>query len=92
MGEEVQNGFHQLIHDTTAKGWHQQLPNQPTVELTAERTWRLPLGQLGGLETDALPSLTGAAGTFRTYAQAGGSCGSDRASTPISAPRGSGRA
>ncbi|MBV9248006.1 MAG: lipid A deacylase LpxR family protein [Acetobacteraceae bacterium] len=71
LGEEVQNGWHSVIGNTTSKGWGTQIPNQPVVQLTAERTWRLPLARPGGLELDALPELTAAAGTFRIYGQAG---------------------
>jgi lipid A 3-O-deacylase len=73
LGEAVQNGFHELIGQNAVGGWHTQLPDQPVVQLTAERTWRVPLGNLaGGLEADVLPSVTLGAGTFRIYGQAGG--------------------
>jgi hypothetical protein len=76
LGEEVQNGFHHLIGDTTNKGWSYQLPTQPVVQLLAERVWRLPLAEVavpavGPIEFDTLPELTLNLGTFRTYAQAG---------------------
>jgi lipid A 3-O-deacylase len=71
FGRQVQNGFHDVIGQTDVKGWGTQIGNSPVVQLTAERTWRLPLGNLGSLEGDALPSVTLAAGTFRIYAQAG---------------------
>lgn len=77
MGQTVQNGFHDIIRAGDAAGWHTQGPNQPVVQLTADRTWRLDLGQLnlgplGPLEADALPSATLSAGLFRVYAQGGG--------------------
>jgi hypothetical protein len=72
QGSEVQDGFHTLIGDRTNRGWGSQLPNQPVVQLTARRTWRLPLARLGGLEVDALPEVTAAAGTWRIYGAAGG--------------------
>jgi hypothetical protein len=71
MGRDVQNGFHDLIHSQEANGWHTQAHNQVAVQLTAERTWRVAVGSLGGLETDVLPSLTLGAGTVRIYGQAG---------------------
>ena len=70
-GEWLQNGFHNLIGQETNKGWGSQIQNTPAVELLHERTWRLPIGTLGGLETDALPSLTVALGNLRTYLQTG---------------------
>ena len=36
-----------------------------------ERTWRLPIAQFYGLETDALPAITIGVGNLRDYAQAG---------------------
>jgi hypothetical protein len=72
LGRQVQNGFHTLIGQTRAQGWATQIPNQPVIQLTAERIWRVPTGRIGSLETDVLPSVTAGAGTFRIYAQAGG--------------------
>jgi len=72
LGRQVQNGFHGLIGQSGVGGWSTQIGNQPVIELTAERTWRVPLGGVGGLEADVLPSVTAAAGTFRIYGQAGG--------------------
>jgi hypothetical protein len=72
LGEEVQNGFHGLIGQGKVSGWDSQNSNQPVLQLTADRTWRLPLPGIGGLESDVLPSVTAAAGDFRIYAQAGG--------------------
>ena len=73
QGEEVQNGFHGLIGQGKVSGWDSQIGNQPVIQLTADRTWRLPLSGIGGLESDVLPSVTAGAGTFRIYGQAGGS-------------------
>ena len=70
-GEEIQNGFHSLLGETTAQGWGYQVHNQPLIQFLAERTWRLPLADVYGVEFDTLPSVTGAAGLYRTYAQAG---------------------
>lgn len=72
LGEEVQNGFHHFLGQTTNKGWDFQLPNQPVVEFTAERIWRMPLGGMGPFEADALPTLAAGVGLWRDYALAGG--------------------
>jgi lipid A 3-O-deacylase len=72
LGREVQNGFHTLIGQGSIGGWDTQIGNQAVIQLTAERTWRLPLGGIGGLEADVLPAVSVGAGTFRIYAQAGG--------------------
>jgi lipid A 3-O-deacylase len=72
LGRQVQNGFHTLIGQGSIGGWNTQIGNQPVIQLTAERTWRMPLGSIGGLDADVLPAVTVAAGTFRIYAQGGG--------------------
>jgi hypothetical protein len=72
LGEEAQNSVHRIIRAATAKGWEDQLPGQPVVQLTADRIWRLPMTPPGSaLEVDALPELTAGVGTWRDYAQAG---------------------
>jgi hypothetical protein len=71
LGEEVQNGFHSLIGQQHANGWHDQLHNEPALELLSARTWRLPLGTVSGLETDVLPDLEAGLGTVRIYGQTG---------------------
>jgi hypothetical protein len=71
LGEIVQNGFHSIIGDTSNRGWHYQVQDQPAVNLLVQRTWRVPVADFGGLETDVLPSATVAAGDVRTYGQGG---------------------
>lgn len=69
--EWVQDNFHNLIGQGHDKGWSYQIGNTPVVELLHERTWRLPIASFGGLETDALPSLTVGIGDLRDYVQTG---------------------
>jgi lipid A 3-O-deacylase len=69
--EQLQNGFHSLIGQDHANGWGSQIQNTPAIELLHERTWRLPMGTVAGLETDALPSLTIGLGDLRDYLQTG---------------------
>jgi len=71
-GYQVQNGFHSIIGDTLNRGWSRQLPNQPILQIQAGRTWRLPLITRYGISADVLPTVSGAAGDYRTYAQIGG--------------------
>jgi hypothetical protein len=71
LGKQVQNGFHDLIGQNRNQGWDTQLHNEPLLQITSERTWRLPMGSVGGLQTDALPELTASVGNLRDYAQAG---------------------
>jgi lipid A 3-O-deacylase len=72
LGREVQNGFHELIGDTPNRGWAYQIHNEPLGEITSERTYRVSMGNLAGLETDILPELTIGLGNERVYAQTGG--------------------
>jgi lipid A 3-O-deacylase len=69
--EQVQNGFHDLIGQRHTVGWGGQIQNTPVGEVLHERTWRLPMGTVAGLETDALPSLTVGLGDLRDYLQTG---------------------
>ena len=70
-GENIQNSFHELIGQRSARGWTTQLRNEPLVQITSERTWRIPIATFGPLETDWLPSLTASIGNLRTYLQSG---------------------
>jgi hypothetical protein len=69
--EPLQNGFHDLIGQGHPQGWNSQIQNVAAFEVLHERTWRLPLGTIGGFETDALPSLTVGVGDVRDYLQTG---------------------
>ncbi len=70
-GEGLQNGFHDLIGQSHDNGWDSQIQNTPAFEVLHERTWRLPIAQFSGLETDALPAATVGIGDVRDYAQVG---------------------
>ncbi len=70
-GEEVQNGFHNLIGDTPNRGWGTQIHNEPLFEITPERTWRVPLGSYQDVEFEALPDAKFGFGLERNYVQAG---------------------
>ena len=73
QGEELQNGFHNLIGDPTAKGWGSQIRNMPVVQLVGARVWRLPLleNATPWVQMDVLPSASAAVGTWRDYGQLG---------------------
>lgn len=71
LGEQVQNGFHRMIGEHETKGWDTQLHDEPLIQITGERTWRLPIGAVGAMDTDALPEVTAAIGNLRIYAQTG---------------------
>jgi hypothetical protein len=72
LGEEVQNGFHDIIGDTPNRGWHYQVPDQPAFQFLGQRTWRLPVADLGVMDADVLPSATASVGDIRDYIQLGG--------------------
>ena len=72
QGEEVQNGFHDLIGDHRNQGWDYQLPNSPVFQLEAGRIWRFPLLTVYGISADALPQAYGEAGSLRDAALLGG--------------------
>lgn len=72
LGEETQNGFHDIIGDPENKGWKYQLQDQIAVQLNVARTWRVPVANFGGIEADLLPNVTLGAGSLRVAAQAGG--------------------
>ena len=68
---QTQDWFHHVIGQTDDQGWGSQLRNEPLVELTSARTYRLNTGTIGGLETQALPDLAVGLGNLRIYAQTG---------------------
>jgi lipid A 3-O-deacylase len=70
-GQGIQNNFHELIGQRRALGWSAQLRTEPLVQLTSERTWRVPIHTAFGLETDALPTLTASAGNLRVFLATG---------------------
>jgi hypothetical protein len=74
-GRFVQNNFHRLLGADRARGWHNQLHNEPTINLMLERRWRISSlrGELPPftLETDIIPSVGVALGNVATYASAG---------------------
>jgi lipid A 3-O-deacylase len=72
QGEEVQNGFHNIIGDTPNQGWATQLRDEPIFEITPSRTWRVPLGSFNNVSFDTLPSLTVGVGNLRNYIEVGG--------------------
>lgn len=73
QGEELQNGFHNLIGAPTANGWGSQIKDMPVVQFVGARIWRLPIlpSTTPWVEMDVLPSVAGAVGTWRDYGQLG---------------------
>jgi len=72
-GRFVQNNFHTLIGGDKARGWHNQLHNEPTLDIGFERRWRVGRRELPlGLETDVIPRVGLAVGNVATYGSVGG--------------------
>ena len=72
LAQTVQNGFHSIIGDTTNKGWHYQLHDEPTLDFSGGRIWRMDLANVGGIGVQMLPQLTAQVGNTEIYAQTGG--------------------
>ncbi|MBL9208687.1 MAG: lipid A deacylase LpxR family protein [Opitutaceae bacterium] len=72
LGRQIQNGFHDLIGVAHAKGWDNQLKNEPGLNIIFERKWRL---RTGDLESDwaieAIPRVGFCLGNVNTLANAG---------------------
>jgi len=71
LGEQIQNGFHDLISQGHNIGWHSQIQDQVLAQITGSRTWRFGLGDIGGLSTDVLPQLAAGGGLLRVYGLGG---------------------
>ena len=72
LAKQVQNDFHQFIGDAEAKGWADQIQNEPGLMLSYERLWRMPLVGDGNSGVDFVPQVGGTAGNVFTYADIGG--------------------
>lgn len=73
QGERMQNDWHTLFGFPNANGWDHQLGNEPGVNLTYQRLWRLSFAEHldTALEFDVMPRLGGALGNVATYGAAG---------------------
>lgn len=68
---QVQTKWHTLIATDRPQGWHNQLHDEPTLDLFRERKWRFhkPIG--GALEVDAIPQVSLRLGNVYDYVAAG---------------------
>ncbi len=72
LGEETQNGFHDLIHVNHAEGWDHQIHDEPGVNLIYERRYRFSTeGARPGWGADFMPHAGLSLGNVFTYANAG---------------------
>jgi hypothetical protein len=76
LGRQTQNRFHEIIDVDKAKGWDNQLENEPGVLLTYQRSRRVVYLQSDGYDRlgfDIMPHVGGALGNVMTYGAAGAS-------------------
>lgn len=71
LGKQVQNDFHQFIGVNQAKGWADQIQNEPGLMLSYERLWRMTLIGEGSGGVDIVPQAGVTAGNVFTYADLG---------------------
>ena len=72
LGEQIQNGFHDLIHVPHPLGWSHQIHNEPGLVLTYARKWRRATeGARTGLGVDVIPNVAASLGNVLTAAGAG---------------------
>jgi hypothetical protein len=71
LGKVVQNDFHEIIDVNQARGWKNQIQNEPGIMLSYERKWRLPLLGNGQDGVDIIPQGGATIGNVMTYGEAG---------------------
>jgi lipid A 3-O-deacylase len=71
-GKLVQNDWHQFIGIKQARGWSNQVQNEPGGVLSYDRLWRVRLTSAGGLGVDVVPEIGATVGNVFDYGEAGG--------------------
>jgi lipid A 3-O-deacylase len=72
LAEQTQNLVHDIVGSPRAKGWDNQLKNEPTLEIICETKWRLLHSGLGrGFGYDFIPHLGGRVGNVAIFANTG---------------------
>ena len=72
LGEDAQNSIHDLRGFPTAKGWDNQLENEPGLAIIYERKWRpIRSSEPRGFGYDVITHAGGALGNVYTYLNAG---------------------
>jgi len=72
LGRQAQNGFHSIIGAERSFGWATQLRDEAVFNLVVERKWRVPIGAIGTLQFEALPSVSVSLGNGNLYGALGG--------------------
>ncbi len=72
LGEQTQNGFHDLINVAHAEGWARQIGDEPGANLVYERRYRFSTdGSRAGWGAEFIPHVGVSAGNVFTYANLG---------------------
>jgi hypothetical protein len=71
FGKETQNTWHQFIGIRQARGWGDQLQNEPGLDLSYDKRWRLTLLGDGRNGIDVIPEAGATVGNIFTYGEAG---------------------
>lgn len=72
QAEANQDFFHDIIDTRKARGWDNQLENEPGLEIIYESKWRMWHNSTsGGLSLDVIPYLGGRIGNIAIYANTG---------------------
>ena len=72
LGEQTQNGVHDILNVDRAYGWDYQLKDEPGVNLVLTRQWRLNSEPIwDDIAVGFVPSLTASLGNVQTYGSAG---------------------
>jgi lipid A 3-O-deacylase len=69
LGKQTQNTFHQLIGQDKAEGWSSQLQNEPGINLSYERKWRMGLFNTRVDGVDIIPEAGATVGNVYTYGE-----------------------
>ena len=72
FGKQVQNDWHQFIGIHEARGWSDQLQNEPGGVLSYDRLWRLTVLGSEALGVDIVPQAGATIGNVFDYVDAGG--------------------
>lgn len=72
LAEQSQNEVHRIRNIDRAQGWDNQLRDEPTLQLTWTRIWRMNDEHNGGFGWDVLPRIGASLGTPITAAGLGG--------------------
>jgi hypothetical protein len=74
LADTTQISFHTIIDANKPKGWADQIHNEPTVDVFAERKWRALANLMPalGLSVDALPQVSARIGNVYDYIALGG--------------------